>query len=629
MRQHRMDIDGLRALAVLPITLFHAGIPGFHGGYVGVDVFFVISGYLITSIIARDYSAGQFSYVQFYERRIRRIFPALIGMLLASLVAAYFILLPGEMNDFSKSVIGTIFFASNIVFYKQSGYFEGAAEDKPLLHTWSLGIEEQFYIIFPIVFFITLRYFYKHSKFIIILGAVISLSICIYFTPSKPSAAFYLIPARAWELLAGSLIAIGAMPKVRSAPARNGLAAIGVTLILAAVLLLSRQTPFPGTAALLPVIGTALVINYGQDTATARFLSLRPFVFIGLISYSLYLWHWPLIVFGRNLGLIDGKMGPAIAVVLVSIATGYLSYRFIETPFRAKARFSQRRIFVLAAVGGAAVLVGGTGYLRSDGLRDRYPPAVLAFDDGQRDVSPMRNACHPSFGLADPASACVFGGGKAESALWGDSHGVELAYALGSIANPLRSATYSACPPALGFAVAERPDCDQHNHLVAKYLRETPQIRTVYVKAFYSAYIDSPDFQRGLTAAVHSLLEAGKSVVMVGPIPAESDRNLPMRLARQGEFRVPMRDYLTRQRDVIALLTALEMRGARVIWPSDYFCSKESCAVVVGGAPVLFDNHHLSMTGARYLAGQITPLVWGEGVRPVAITGLGQPQISR
>ncbi|WP_160296744.1 acyltransferase family protein [Sphingomonas sp. ERG5] len=609
MRSYRKDIDGLRALAVLPITFFHAGIPGFSGGFIGVDVFFVISGFLITAIIARDLSARRFSYADFYERRIRRIFPALAGMLLFSLAAAYFLLLPSELPDFGASVVGTVVFVSNFVFYKQSGYFDGAADEKPLLHTWSLGIEEQFYIIFPVLLFLILRFAPRYARQVIALCAGLSLAACIYITPIGGSAAFYLIPTRAWELLAGSLIALGAVPKIAPAFWRAALSGAGIALIIAAIVLFNSETRFPGTAALLPVAGSALVIAYGEGTATARLLSLRPLTFIGLISYSLYLWHWPLIVFGRDLGLLDGRIGPAIAIVLLSIAAGYLSYRFVETPFRNRSLFSRQRIYRLATVGAAILLGWGFSYQYSNGLRSRFSPQLLAFDDGQYDFSSKREACLSVTGTADPARACVFGGKTATKALWGDSHGLELAVALGNAAHPLRSITYSSCPPALDFDQPGRPDCTAHNALVARYLIDHPEIHNVVIVAHYTAYLKVPGFQPGFVKTVDMLVGAGKSVVIIGPTPGENTRNVPRRLARSGHYLVPRSDYLERQKQVIAMLGVLQAKGAKVIWPSDYFCDAAHCRVTLDGKPILFDEHHLSMTAARYLADRIAPLI--------------------
>jgi len=608
--RHRRDIDGLRAFAVLPITLFHAGISGLSGGYVGVDIFFVISGFLITSILARDHAAGSFSFVKFYERRIRRIFPALAAMMLFTIIAGYFILLPSEIHDFASSVIGTILFASNIVFYKQSGYFDMDAAYKPLLHTWSLGVEEQFYVGFPILLMLIMRYRPQNSRLLLGLCSAVSLFLCIYLMPQHPTATFYLIPMRAWELLAGSLVALGLLPKVTSDVAGNTLAALGMALIIAAIMFFDENTLFPGYAALLPVAGTVLVIAYADSTLTGKLLSFGPIAFVGLVSYSLYLWHWPLIVFGRDLGLLDGTIGPALAVIALSLAAAYASYRWVETPFRNRGAIGQLQIYRYAGIAAAALLAVGAGFFYSDGMRSRFSENVLALDDSRSDFSPMRQACHPGAGIADPAHMCVFGGKAADTAMWSDSHGVELAYALGNNSHPLLSLTYSSCPPALDFNVASQPDCREHNRRAADYLIRNQAIHTVVMTAHYVANIGSADFQNGFVKSVVALRRAGKNVVIVGPVPAEGMYNVPMQLARHGPFTMTRQDYETRQKSVIAMLLHLQAMGAQIVWPADQFCDALRCNATLGGKPILFDEDHLSLTAATYLASVVAPTVW-------------------
>jgi hypothetical protein len=318
-----------------------------------------------------------------------------------------------------------------------------------------------------------------------------------------------------------------------------------------------------------------------------------------------------LIVFGRDLGLRDGSLGPAVAVVIVSLLASYLSYRFVETPFRDRARFPRRRLYTLVFGGLAAWLALSIGYLGfKDAVRARYPASVLALDDAQRDISPMRETCHPSHGIADPAKACVFGGQAPDTALWGDSHGVEFAYALGKRRHPVLSITYSSCPPAQDFAAASRSECADHNRLVARYLADSREIHTVVLAAFYTAQIDTPGFKEGVTKTVDGLVQAGKTVVIIGPTPGESERNLPKRLARGGEARITRGEYDRGQAKVIAFLNELAAKGARIVWPSDYLCDARYCTVLVSGRPLLFDEHHLSMAGAKYLAKVAAPLIW-------------------
>ncbi len=286
--RYRPDIDGLRALAILPVLLFHYRVPGFWGGFVGVDVFFVISGYLIAGLITGEMRDGRFSILEFYERRVRRIFPALFLVLLASTVAAAFLLFPSDFSRYAKSLFATAFFASNIEFWRELGYFDISAEMKPLLHLWSIAVEEQFYVLFPAILLLVSGRSKARALVTVSLILVASLAFSIYAVKAGPAFAFYMLPSRAWELMLGAVVAIGAFPSV-SRPYREALAGVGVAMIAASVFLYTKATPFPGAAALLPCVGTALVIYAGQAaTSVNAALSTRPLVFVGLISYSLF-----------------------------------------------------------------------------------------------------------------------------------------------------------------------------------------------------------------------------------------------------------------------------------------------------------------------------------------------------
>ena len=332
---YRPEIDGLRAVAVLPVILFHAGIPGFSGGFVGVDVFFVISGYLITSILIKDLDAGNFSLTRFYERRARRILPALSFVMLCCLPFAWAWMIPTDLANFGQSLIAVSVFASNILFWKESSYFAAAAEEKPLLHTWSLAVEEQFYLLFPLVIWALWRFGRQPIFWLIVLVTGASLALSELGWRFKPDANFYLIPTRAWEFMIGALCALSA---ARQKPSHI-LGLVGLGMILAAIVIFDKSTPFPSLYALVPVIGTALVIQYGGAGSLAgRLLSLKPMVAIGLISYSAYLWHQPLFAFAR-LRLTEA---PSLEVLLIlsalSLVLAAFSWRFVEQPFRRKDR---------------------------------------------------------------------------------------------------------------------------------------------------------------------------------------------------------------------------------------------------------------------------------------------------
>ena len=379
---YRREIDGLRAVAVLPVILFHAGSSWFAGGYVGVDVFFVISGYLITSLLIGEMQQGTFSLLRFYERRARRILPALLLVSIACVPLAWLLLSPGPMKAFCKSLVAVATFSSNILFWRQSGYFDTANELKPLLHTWSLGVEEQYYLLVPLFIMLVWRFGRRRLTALLVLLGCLSLALSQWGTLHTPTAAFYLLPTRAWELFLGGLLALHRSDAERLAdrsshpgqPLRRWADLLGILMIGWAVLVFDRHTPFPGVNALVPTAGTALVILFAApSTVTGRVLGHPILVGIGLISYSLYLWHLPLLAFAR----LSGGFAPGPAQVLLigtlSFGLAYLSWRYIERPCRDPRRVSARAIFTLGAVGTALVgSLGLTGVLAA-GFPDRFP----------------------------------------------------------------------------------------------------------------------------------------------------------------------------------------------------------------------------------------------------------------
>jgi len=371
---YRKEIDGLRALAVIPVILFHAGFEWISGGYIGVDIFFVISGYLITTILLQEQQQENFSIVNFYERRARRILPALFIVLLVCLPFAWFWLLPHELKDFAKSLIAVVTFVSNILFWLETDYFTADAELIPLLHTWSLAVEEQFYIIFPL--FLAL-FAGKHKRIMVIMvmfTVLLSLGLTEWGWRYFAEGNFYLIPFRAWELMIGVLTAFYLFYK----PQPKGLichlgSLLGLVLILLAIFLLDKSIPFPSLYALAPTLGTALIILFAnQQTLVNKILSFKGFVMIGLVSYSAYLWHQPLFVFARAYYM--EMPAPSIMLVLsfVSILMGYISWRYIEAPFRNKQRFSQKQVFSGSLLGAIFFILIGIVLIASDGAMYRF-----------------------------------------------------------------------------------------------------------------------------------------------------------------------------------------------------------------------------------------------------------------
>lgn len=484
---YRPEIDGLRALAVLPVIAFHAGFPGFSGGFVGVDVFFVISGYLITQILAGDLREGRFSIARFYERRARRILPALVVVVAVSVVLAHLLLLPPAFKDFSASVFATGLFLSNILFIAEVDYFGPAAHEVPLLHTWSLAVEEQFYILFPLILWVLWRLGRERALVWGVLAlSLASLIFAEWILTTRPAETFFFLPSRAWELGAGALCAL--LPRPGRSPFGDGLALAGLVAIVAAVTLMDRSFPFPSLWALVPVGGAVAVILWAHPGNLAgRLLSLRAVVGIGLISYSAYLWHNPVFVFAR---FQWGEPGtPALlALTLLSLALAWASWRWVEQPFRhapgrAPMLATRGRVFAASGAAMAAMVVFGLWGWFSEGRaalwlaqaspaeRQTYallePSQVLVrhLDAGpcrfnQRTVTddtlPRLRDCHAQHG---PGLAIV-----------GDSHAINLADALilADAAPFVFGITQGACRPDSprdecghdGFAalVAANPD---------------------------------------------------------------------------------------------------------------------------------------------------------------------------
>lgn len=379
---YRREIDGLRALAVLPVILFHAGFQTFSGGFVGVDVFFVISGYLITSIILDELKQERFSIVSFYERRVRRILPALFFVMLVCLPFAWLWLLPADMKLFAKSVVAVSLFSSNILFWSESGYFETSAELKPLLHTWSLAVEEQYYVVFPVLLAATWR-LGKRWVFgtLSVLGAS-SLAVAHWASTAQPEFAFFMLITRGWELLLGAFVAFY-LRRTNTWKVSRALSEIcgvvGITMFLFAVFTFSRQTRFPGLNALVPTVGTALVILFAtRQTMVGKLIGNKCFVGIGLISYSAYLWHQPILAFARHRSLEEpGKLILSL-LVIASFVLAYFSWKYVETPIRLKRSLSSKQVFWLGSVATVAYLAFGWVGIYSNGLSNRYTANQLS-----------------------------------------------------------------------------------------------------------------------------------------------------------------------------------------------------------------------------------------------------------
>ena len=637
--KYRPEIDGLRAVAVLPVIFFHAGISIFRGGYVGVDIFFVISGYLITTIILLEKEAGKFTIANFYERRARRIVPALTVVLLACLPFAYYWMLPKALEEFSQSLIAVSLFSSNILFWRQAGYFETATELKPLLHTWSLAVEEQYYLFFPLFIILAWRFGKRTIIILLVMLGAASLIMAQWGSGSHPVAAFYLIPTRLWEILIGSLIAFYLLRKSRmevehpdtSFMRAQVLSVLGLLLVLYSIVVFDENTPFPSLYTLIPTLGTALIILFASGkTHVGAALSNKLFVGIGLISYSAYLWHQPIFAFARIISVNEPGDPLMFALGIAALALAYLTWKYVETPFRDKSRFDRRRIFQFAAVSSLVMIsVGSVGYL-NQGFGDRIAPnsrmsyAELALITRQN--FGLDIACsYISFDLLDQCQT----GDSPEILVWGDSFAMHLIPGI-LASNPdaeIIQITQSVCGPIVGMARtnskyprAWAEECVQFNDSVIAWLRENPGVKYVVLGSPFSQYFgennvlvngeiipaDKAVAIAYLEATLSLLSEMGAKPVVFAPPPSNGE-DIGNCLVKNAFFegggvdcRIKTSVYKDVQKDVLELLEVIGKRYP-VVYVSDVLCDDTFCATDVEGVFIYRDFGHLSIEGSMYL----------------------------
>ncbi|GLK67095.1 acyltransferase family protein [Hansschlegelia plantiphila] len=644
---YRPELDGLRAVAVLAVLLFHAtgALPG---GFAGVDVFFVISGYVITCVIAGDLDAGRFSVAGFYERRVRRIAPALVATILATALASAFILMPIDLKSMGRSAAAAALMVSNILFWNESGYFDAAAQTKPLLHTWSLGIEEQFYLLYPLLVSGLWRRARSALTAALLAMFVASLAAAAWMTADEPSTAFYLAPFRFWELALGGLIALRPMKALERAP----FAWIGLAMIAASFAVFDATTPFPGLPALLPTVGAALVINGARGASlAARTLGSRPFTFVGKISYSLYLVHWPLIVLleYRQGARLDAWQGAA--VVAGSIALAWISWRVVEQPFRRPAgRGSRLAVFGGAGAAAALCCAAGAVFVVTNGLPERLPPDVRQIYSMIGDDWPENAQCFvDTKGTHGPQPDDIRAGrlcsmgpkptGRPDFLVWGDSHAPAIAPGIFAAADRVGARGLivgaGACPPLVDFRTLTARDATNRRcaeiNAAALDLMKSKEIPLVFMVArwprsaagngygdeglfFDPADIAAPipgedlKFKAALEATLARLQEIGVRPVIVMDVP-EAGYNVPYELARAkmagrsidvDPTRAVYRERVERAREIIT--AAAEADNAEIVDPTRWFCDDDDCDVQRNGLPLYRDTDHITRQTALALS---------------------------
>ena len=639
----RADINGLRALAVLSVLFYHFSIPGFGGGYVGVDVFFVISGFLMTQIIHTKLSAERFTLTGFYAARVRRILPALLGLVIIMLACGFFYLIPSDYELLGRHAFRSLLFTSNINFAHKGGYFDTTASEEWLLHTWSLSVEGQFYLLFP--FFLLGLMKLGSGRFLktgVITLFALSLLLSTVETRYDQTSAFYLLPTRIWEFLAGAMTYFFKWP---SFPKRH-LEKAGIALILSAVFFYSGELEYPGYLALLPVLGAAAVISSRSNNLL---LTNKAAQFFGNISYSLYLWHWPVILAAKY---FDVNLSPLhiVSLLAVSMLLGTLSYIWIETPFRhAKKETSDKKS--LAVCVGGCLSVALAAYLVSsfDGIPLRVPDNVREVVLEKKDINPRRSAC--LFDGKKNLPECSLGTKAAPSVvLWGDSHADAVFTTFNeSLIAANRSGifySYSGCPSVLGALYSRntkrwnknwtRDQCKNFNQKVFDKILSDPQIHDVFMVSRWSGYLQdgnknngSPiyvvfnngekadasnlqertqQYTKNILGTMCSLREHGKNVYVVAPTP-EMDRNVPEALAKSRLLEhqditidVPLSGYEEQNAPVLQALKQAKMQcGVHILDIKPYLCDKNKCPGIRNGRSLYRDTHHLNEYGSHFL----------------------------
>lgn len=645
---YRRDIDGLRGLAILAVLLFHAFPTLLSGGYVGVDVFFVISGYLITGIILRGLEAGNFTIRDFYARRVRRIFPALVVVLACVWASGWLILFPDEYRELGKHIGASSLFISNVTLWHEAGYFDRSAEMKPLLHLWSLGVEEQFYIVLPSLLIFLHRRRRALALLLGLFGLSLLLNLCLVY--AAPSASFYLLPMRFWQLLLGGLLAYTQQHRpCARAEDTPYLSTVGLALLVVAFFSFTSDSIYPSWRALLPTLGAALLIATPKSLLNRQVLASKPLVGLGVISYPLYLWHWPLLAYARILHAGEPSALTRMAAVGLAVAFAWATYRWVECPLR----FGHYRHHprVIRALLIAMVLMGSVGALtwHFKGLPTLRPFDAALMKDTEKldDLRAAQQPCAYAFG--DSLHWCLVAGKSPPSiAIFGDSHADHL---LAGVVKDTRHGWLligqSSCPPAAGLAITylEKPDeCVERNAQILDALIASPAIKTVVLAARGMAYIsDVPSLPhatgrnnpanwhstssyaedaglakpelllRGMSRTITRLEQGGKKVVLFMDVP-ELDflaircvpRPLPLLAPdRATACSMPKAEALARAapyRDIMETL-ARQHPNVRMYDPTPQLCDATRC--YAGTAQMLYyrDNNHLSQRGSEKVMG--------------------------
>lgn len=606
---YRPDIDGLRAIAVLSVIFFHANLAT-SGGFVGVDIFFVISGYLISGIILKHIEKGTFSFRDFATRRICRLFPALQTVIATCLITGYFFQLPTSFNELANSTCYQQVFLANVFFWKNTGYFNGDAELKPLLHTWSLAIEEQFYLLFPAFLLLTRHFGRKHLGITLFVIATISLALSEYGCHHHRSAAYFFLPTRCWELMIGSLIWFLPENKVNHHRVKRFIVGLSLCTLLVVIFLYQKTTPFPGINALLPCLATAAIIYFGNHTQhTFRVLRSTPLVVIGMMSYSLYLWHWPVFAFSRELFGENLNTWHRIMLCSLVFPIAYFSWKHIELPFRNVADKQTHAIRLLIS---APLIFSAACFISfSSGLPNRVPVDFLKYQTATRSMSFIHEVSleqaikgdFPKYGTTDSNRTCL---------LWGDSHAMSLMPGIVAAAKnsnvEVVQATHSSTPPLFEFIDYYESGLNEKSPLFANavlnYCTEK-NVDIVIIAAAWYSYARNPNFESRLQATIATLENANIKVVLIQDIPIQ--QHGPLEFATRTwwklpiDFSIPKEKHFETNSKVYDAISKCSSSQTITKDPSIFFAAQDRFVGEANGTVYYRDNQHLSVEGGLLL----------------------------
>jgi peptidoglycan/LPS O-acetylase OafA/YrhL len=620
--KYRPEIDGLRALAVVPVILFHAGFELFKGGYVGVDVFFVISGYLITTILIEDIENKKFSIINFYERRARRILPALFFVMMTCIPFAWAWMLPNQIKDFSQSLVAVSLFVSNIQFWRESGYFDATAEEKPLLHTWSLAVEEQYYLLFPIFLIFVWRLGKNKVFWIIAAMSAFSLILSEWGVRKNSNANFYLAPFRAWEIFAGSLTAF--IVQKRGVIKNNLFSLLGLTMIIVSIFIYDEKTPFPSIYTLLPVLGTVLLILFTKkETLVSSLLSNKVVVLIGLVSYSAYLWHQPLFAFARIRLSTEPSITLMIILSILSIILATFSWKYIEKPLRDKNLFSRFKVFVFSLFTGFIIISFG---LLVHFNAEKFIPNHdwIKILNGNTGLGEKCDAKSEFIKIKDCSTSS-----QPVLAIYGDSYAMHL---IDGFSNEFKESygliqlTKSGCAPLKNIAQKDDryQDCVNFNSKSLEYLKDSNSIKVIVISSRFGLLdqgekilINNEKINEetrknqvvinALSSLIKELKDSGKSVLLFSSTPKPKNDLNPMECilkAKMHNNNLQNCEFTQQDRFKnigLFIFDQVEIEESLKIDLTKQICNKEKCKPYFDEQSIYGSGLHLSKGGANYL----------------------------